>query len=356
MSLQKQQSRYTDPSDKPYFYGRLLREEANRILEKRGLQNGLFLLRESVFEVGSYALSLCHNKQVQHYKLERLEDGTVAIGRNSQRFIGPIELIKYHQTESGGGLVCRPSIPCNRSDDNITLQPIKYLFIHDVDLYKLIQHEIQKHMNQRLKTYKSITKPDYDMEMEECKGRFRYKFEKIVTKNIHLTQAWFIKELSRDDANRLLRESGLEDGKFLVRTTTSKTTKSASSSNTSSGNSSNNSISNHHQATTSDDSDATTATSDQEYKISLCFKGEVKHYQIRTKLYALENSYESKYYIDDSFEFDTIIQLVDYFHRCSVGFLCNLRVAYLPPNNLSTMDPALESYLNNKSIESNQFI
>ena len=157
--------RYSDPADKPYFYGRLLREEANRILEKKGGHDGLFLLRESVFEVGAYILSLCHQRQIQHYKIERHhEDGTVGIGRTGHRFAGPVELIRHHQREAAGdggggrGLITRPSSPCDRSDDNVTVQPIKYLFIHDVDLYKLVSQEIQRAMSLRLKTAKHITK------------------------------------------------------------------------------------------------------------------------------------------------------------------------------------------------------
>jgi hypothetical protein len=306
--------KYTDPADKLYFYGRLLREEANRILEKRGTRDGLFLLRESVFEVGSYILSLCFANIVQHYKIERQEDGMVAIGRTGMRFVGPVELIRHHQSEQNG-LVTRPLVPCNRTDENgsaVAFQPIKYLFIHDVDLYKLVNQEIQRHMSLRLKTNQSMSKEEYDAELEAAKGRYRFKYEKIVTKNIHFTQSWFRKDLTREEANTLLKESGLEDGKFLVRTNTSKSSLSNGS--------------------------CSDGGSDQslDYKISLCFRGEIKHYQVKAKIFtSVENLVECHYYIDDSFEFDTIIQLVDYFHRCSVGFLCNLRIAYMPPIQLN---------------------
>jgi hypothetical protein len=314
---------YTDPSDKLYFYGRLLREEANRILEKKGTRDGLFLLRESVFEVGAYILSLCYSRAVQHYKIERQEDGTVAIGRGGggvggPRFPGPVELVRHHQAEQGG-LVTRPTVPCNRADDDsATVQPIKYLFIHDVDLYKLVNQEISRQMSFKLKLNQSMSKQEYDEEMEAAKGRYRYKYEKTVAKSIHFTQAWFKREVTRDEANRLLVESGVEDGKFLVRANASK------------GNNNEASL---------------------EYKISLCFKGEVKHYQIKAKVCAGVDSGmpESHFFIDDSFEFDTIIQLVDYFHRCSVGFLCNLRIAYMPPVHITdTLIDSAFSLLNQK--------
>jgi hypothetical protein len=323
--------KYSDPSDKPYFYGRLLREEANRILEKNGCIDGMFLLRESVFEVGSYILSLCCNRTIQHYKIDRQEDGSVAIRSSnnsnsiSKAFVGPVELIKYHQNEASG-LVTRPNLPCNRSDDE-NLQPIKYLFIHDVDFYKLVNAEIINQLSTKYRNDKLMTKQEYEQELEEAKGRYRYKYEKIVLKNIHFTQAWFVDNSSREDATRLLHESGIEDGKFLVR----RNNKSINSSSSSNSNFNNNNNNNNNSEN----------VNPSEYKISLCFKGEVKHYQIKTRFYFMNEEdsnnnnnggIEARYFIDDSFEFDTIIQLIDYFHRCSVGFLCNLHIAYLPMN------------------------
>lgn len=82
-------SSYTAPSDVQYFYGRLLREEANRVLERHGMKDGLFLLREVVIEAGSYALSICHGGNVHHYKIERQDDGMVKIDKG-RRFIGSI--------------------------------------------------------------------------------------------------------------------------------------------------------------------------------------------------------------------------------------------------------------------------
>jgi hypothetical protein len=51
---------YESPAYISYFYGRLLREEAEKILRNRGCKNGLFLLRELVQEAGSYAMSICY--------------------------------------------------------------------------------------------------------------------------------------------------------------------------------------------------------------------------------------------------------------------------------------------------------
>jgi hypothetical protein len=105
---------YENPIYFPYFYGRLLREESEKILINRGCHDGLFLLRELIQEVGSYALSICYQREVHHYRIDRQEDeeGTVKIdkGRN---FLGPIELIKHHQKEQDG-LITKPKVPCER--------------------------------------------------------------------------------------------------------------------------------------------------------------------------------------------------------------------------------------------------
>ncbi|KAK2150888.1 hypothetical protein LSH36_384g05024 [Paralvinella palmiformis] len=44
-----------------YFYGRIARDEAEKILHEKGCKEGLFLLRESMATAGNYVLSICHN-------------------------------------------------------------------------------------------------------------------------------------------------------------------------------------------------------------------------------------------------------------------------------------------------------
>lgn len=106
-------SNYTPPTLVPYYFGRLLREESNRVLEKQGAAEGLFLLRELVIECGSYALSICSGGVCHHYKIERCDDGFVKIEKG-RKFIGPVELVKHHQFELDGLLV-KPLVPCIRS-------------------------------------------------------------------------------------------------------------------------------------------------------------------------------------------------------------------------------------------------
>ena len=161
------QSSYENPINALYFYGRLLREEAEKILKNRGAKNGLFLLRESVQEAGSYALSICYNNEVRHYKIDRQDqDGSVKIEKG-RKFNGPIELIKHHQTAQDG-LVTKPTIACDRPRGT---QPIYYLFVNDSEFNKLVEDEIK---NQLASIKEKMSPRQYNHELNEARNRFRY--------------------------------------------------------------------------------------------------------------------------------------------------------------------------------------
>ncbi len=160
-------SLYESPAYVPFFYGRLLRDEAEKILRNRGSKNGLFLLRELVQEAGSYALSMCHKGEIHHYKIVRQDDGMVKIDKG-RKFVGPIELIKYHQQEQDG-LVCKPSIACDRPKGTM---PIYYLFVNDSEFNKLVDDEIKSHLSK----YKNqLNHQQYTQELVDARGRYRYK-------------------------------------------------------------------------------------------------------------------------------------------------------------------------------------
>jgi hypothetical protein len=189
---------YTSPTCVPYFFGRLLREESSKVLEKHGAKDGLFLLRELVIEAGSYALSICSGGICHHYKIERLEDGCVKIEKG-RKFIGPVELIRHHQLELDG-LVAKPIVPCVRPP---CTQPINYLFVNDNEFYKLVDDEIKVQLG-KAKLSRCLTQMQYSQELAEARGRFRYKYEKAVLKTLHFAQPWFKPNLDREEASELL--------------------------------------------------------------------------------------------------------------------------------------------------------
>lgn len=277
---------YTSPNHVSYFYGRLLRDESNTILLKRGCKNGLFLLRERLEETGSYTLSICFENEIHHYKIDRQDDGTVKIDKG-RKFIGPIELVRHHQLELDG-LITKPMIPCDRPKGT---QPVFYLFVDNSELHQLVEKEIKSTCRTPL-------------ELKDARERFRFKYERTILKKIHLTQPWFRKDLDRDQASDLLRQSGPQNGKFLVRCT------------------------------------------GDDYKISLCYEDTIKHYKI--------NYQGNKYALEGGKEFDAIIQLVDYYHRCADGLLEKLLIPYIPHSRyidqrVNGHQPNMEIYESNKT-------
>jgi serine/threonine protein kinase len=305
---------YKPPHTVDYFYGRLLREESDYILRNRGCQDGLFLLRESCIETGSYVLSLCFEKNINNYKIKRQEDGTLAIKYSSQKigmkFIGPIELINYYQIESIS-LCTKPTIPCKRDP---SVPPLNYLFINDSQFYILVNTEIAKHLNKRKS---KISDSEFSRENREAKGQFRFKYEKIVLETLHCKQAWYQKEIDRDMAEKLLEESGIIDGKFLVR-----------------------------------------GDEVKGFRISLCSEGSVIHYKIISHF--IKEKF--KYSLDSNeMIFDTIIHLIDYYHRCSDSPNFKLIHPYLPkpfPSNPAWLEVIVKNPMERWSniFDSNKYL
>lgn len=96
----------------PWFHGSISRQDAEELLLKAGKTDGLFLVRESVTQVGSYALSMCFNNRIIHYHAQRQPDGMVAI-EDGPKFPGPVELVHYHSLQLDG-LLCKLLKPCLR--------------------------------------------------------------------------------------------------------------------------------------------------------------------------------------------------------------------------------------------------
>ena len=205
---------YIAPSDERYFYGRLLREESDHILNKHGCQNNLFLLRESVLDTGSFVLSVCYQKKILNYKIIRQEDGMVAMRYSTNefglKFAGPIELLHFYQLDARN-LITAPILPCNRPPLS---PPVNYLFINEAEFFYYINVEITKSLTKKRTSWSD---PEYKLELANAKGRYRYKYERIVLDTLHVSQQWYLKEADRETATTLLNKSGMVNGKFMVR-------------------------------------------------------------------------------------------------------------------------------------------
>eukprot|EP00043_Microstomoeca_roanoka_P001107 m.30916 g.30916 ORF g.30916 m.30916 type:complete len:847 (-) comp10653_c0_seq1:292-2832(-) len=66
----------------PWLYGKISRHATESLLADYGLQNGLFLVRESGSHSGAYAISVCHNGKVIHHLVRSLPNGTFQLNDN----------------------------------------------------------------------------------------------------------------------------------------------------------------------------------------------------------------------------------------------------------------------------------
>jgi hypothetical protein len=182
---------YEYPVNLEYFYGRLHRKNAEDLLTRKGCKDGLFLLRESIIECGSYVLSLCFNSKINHYKIKRQDDETVSIRPKdiavqveigkSPRFVGPAELIRFYQNEPKG-LCTKPTIPCNRESD---MDIVGYAFIDNLTFQRLVCEEISKTIN---KMSAILTDDEMNQEIKSAYEHLKFKYEKMVLLNLHIKQ------------------------------------------------------------------------------------------------------------------------------------------------------------------------
>uniref|UniRef100_A0A670Z7U3 Spleen associated tyrosine kinase n=1 Tax=Pseudonaja textilis TaxID=8673 RepID=A0A670Z7U3_PSETE len=189
----------SDPvSHLSYFFGNITREEAEDYLLQGGLNNGLYLLRQSRNYLGGFALSLAHNGKVYHYTIEREINGTYAItGGKSHR--SPLELIDYHSDEVDG-LVCLLRKPCNRPPG---VEP------------KTSQFEDLK--ENLIKEYVKQTWNLYGHALEQAIISQKPQLEKLIATTAHLKMPWFHGMISREDSERRLLLGTKTNGKFLIR-------------------------------------------------------------------------------------------------------------------------------------------
>uniref|UniRef100_H3D2S5 Growth factor receptor bound protein 7 n=1 Tax=Tetraodon nigroviridis TaxID=99883 RepID=H3D2S5_TETNG len=93
----------------PWFHGGVSRKEAQRLIEKQGLVDGMFLIRESQQHAQCFVLSLCHKLKIKHYLVIPCEDGGrkyFTIDDGLTLFIDLLQLVEFHQINKGILPVC----------------------------------------------------------------------------------------------------------------------------------------------------------------------------------------------------------------------------------------------------------
>uniref|UniRef100_A0A8C4E0X1 Growth factor receptor bound protein 7 n=1 Tax=Dicentrarchus labrax TaxID=13489 RepID=A0A8C4E0X1_DICLA len=93
----------------PWFHGGVSRKEAQRLIEKQGLVDGMFLIRESQQHAQCFVLSLCYKLKTKHYLVIPCEDGGrkyFTMDDGVTLFIDLLQLVEFHQINKGILPVC----------------------------------------------------------------------------------------------------------------------------------------------------------------------------------------------------------------------------------------------------------
>ncbi|XP_034050542.1 growth factor receptor-bound protein 7 isoform X2 [Thalassophryne amazonica] len=93
----------------PWFHGGVSRKEAERLIEKQGLVDGMFLIRDSQQHAQCFVLTLCYKLKTKHYLVIPYEDGGrkyFTMDDGVTLFIDLLQLVEFHQINKGILPVC----------------------------------------------------------------------------------------------------------------------------------------------------------------------------------------------------------------------------------------------------------
>ncbi|XP_038155723.1 growth factor receptor-bound protein 10-like isoform X2 [Cyprinodon tularosa] len=97
-----------------WFHGRIMREEAHKMIIQQGQVDGLFLLRDSQSNPKAFVLTLCHHQKIKHFQILPVEeDGQVffSLDDGATKFTDLIHLVEFYQLNRGV-LPCKLKHPC----------------------------------------------------------------------------------------------------------------------------------------------------------------------------------------------------------------------------------------------------
>ena len=97
-----------------WYFGKIKRVDAEKLLQLPVNQVGAFLIRDSETILGNYSLSIRdHESRMRHYRIERLDNGSFFITRKATFYLIS-ELVAYYKQQADG-LCCCLGEPCIRS-------------------------------------------------------------------------------------------------------------------------------------------------------------------------------------------------------------------------------------------------
>jgi hypothetical protein len=185
---------------------------------------------------------------------------------DGRKFPGPVELIQHHMQYLDGFLT-KPTIPCARPNGTV---PMAWPGVTMLELEQILleEAELQK-LNKR-------------SQLENALGPQRQKFVSIIAKKLHEEQAWYHRNIKRENADQYIAQSGHTDGKYLIR----EKDKGAS------------------------------------YALSMSYRNATKHYKIDKR----KTAQGEVYAIEEGPTFENLMDLVAHYHNKTDGLLCKLSV------------------------------
>uniref|UniRef100_UPI00358F8356 tyrosine-protein kinase Src42A-like isoform X1 n=2 Tax=Myxine glutinosa TaxID=7769 RepID=UPI00358F8356 len=102
----------------PWFFGRINRADAVKLLLAPANDHGAFLIRESESKQNAYALSVRDEDQIRHYHIQPLENGCFTI--NKRQVFSNLHNLVHHHSHEGNGLKCLLRSPCLQVERPVT--------------------------------------------------------------------------------------------------------------------------------------------------------------------------------------------------------------------------------------------
>ncbi|XP_075385605.1 growth factor receptor-bound protein 14 isoform X2 [Tenrec ecaudatus] len=100
----------------PWFHHKISRDEAQRLIVKQGLVDGVFLVRDSQSNPKTFVLSMSHGQKIKHFQIIPVEDdGELfhTLDDGHTRFTDLIQLVEFYQLNKGV-LPCKLKHYCAR--------------------------------------------------------------------------------------------------------------------------------------------------------------------------------------------------------------------------------------------------
>eukprot|EP00038_Savillea_parva_P008404 m.176720 g.176720 ORF g.176720 m.176720 type:complete len:669 (+) comp14224_c0_seq1:86-2092(+) len=93
----------TSLESEPWFFGKITRSKAEKLLMNPMRKHGCFLIRESESAPGQYSLSMRDGDSVRHFRVQTLDDGKYRLqGSPSPPFSTLSELVEFHKRKKAG--------------------------------------------------------------------------------------------------------------------------------------------------------------------------------------------------------------------------------------------------------------